>query len=155
MDIKTLKFEDGLVISESTYLGKRFESTETLPDKERKEELERTRGLYTLNVRFNFDDVGVMEVVTQACTTTSLMKMLQNNRLKHWADERSADFKDAGALEAICSEPYEVSVRELFDEKRTNAVSDEEKLARKVRELKAKGKTKAEILDILDLEFED
>lgn len=136
---------DGMTRKESTFIGGKYVSDlKTLPkdDAEYKEALENARKRFTLFVTFDFSNVSADEICDQLASTTSFMKMLQNNVLKHWTEDEAATF---------CADPYPCSIRELLDNRKTlRALSDEEKIKRSFINMKKNGATKEQLMELIN-----
>ena len=131
---------DGVVITETTYLGKRFRSKETMTDDDLKAENEMLHADFTLKVRFIYDGVKVEELAKQLASTTSYMKLLQNNVLKDMPEDE---------CRTLCSTPYDCKIRQLLDTRQSRAMSPEDKLKKQIRAGKEAGLTHDEILALI------
>jgi len=126
---------------EKTFLGLKYSDALPKDDVEKEAVMKDLRSKYTLTVDFDFSGLTVDEAANALASTTSFMKMLQNNELKHW-EEPEALVK--------CSEPYACSIREMLDNRQTRSISDEEKTRRSIKKMIEKGKTKDEIKALID-----
>jgi predicted HAD superfamily phosphohydrolase len=135
-----LPFE-GMTVRTTTFLGLKYSGALPKNDAEKEKVVEALRKQFTLTVDFNYTGFTKKEAVAMLSSTTSAMKMLQNNELKHWTKEQ--------ALEN-CKEVYICMVRDMVDNKQTRAISDEEKMRRSINKMIEKGKTKEEILEMIE-----
>ena len=92
---------------------------------------------HTLRVEFDFDKVTDEEIVNFLTSTTSAMKMFQNNVLKHW-DEKAI-------VENCAKGVYRLKVRDLLDNREAKQITDDEKRRRFLKKEIEKGKSKEEI----------
>lgn len=133
---------DGMTRTESTFLGGKYIQElkdKTVNDEEYKAVVADARARFTLRVTFDFSNVSADEICDQLASTTSFMKMLQNNVLKHWSEDEALTF---------CADLYQCSVRGLLDARKTlRAVSDEEKLKRSFIKMKEKGATREQLME--------
>ena len=94
-------------------------------------------GLHTLRVEFDFANVTDSEILTFLTSTTSAMKMFQNNVTKHWTEGEILEKCKAGV--------YKLSVRKLLDDRKSKELTEDERQRRFLAgELKS-GKTKDQI----------
>ena len=94
----------------------------------------------TISGKLDFSQVTKSEIETFLSSTTSALKMVQNNILPN----------DSIAFEKW-NEQFEqdnniISIRSMLDNRQSKMVSDEEKLRRVVKKLKEKGFTNEQIM---------
>lgn len=92
---------------------------------------------HTLRVEFDFANVTDDEILDFLTSTTSALKMFQNNVLKHW--------NEAQILAECKKGVYKLSVRKMLDERESKTMSDEEKRLRLFKKELEKGKTKDQL----------
>jgi len=101
---------------------------------------------HTLRIEFDFAKVSDEEILNFLTSTTSAMKMFQNNVAKHWTEDDILKHCSAGV--------YKLSIRDLLDNREAKQLTDEEKRKRWIQAELKKGKTKdqikAELLASLD-----
>ena len=92
---------------------------------------------HTLTVEFDFAKVTDAEIASFLTSTTSVMKMFQNNVTKHWEEKT--------ILETCAKGIYKQSVRDLLDNRTTRILTDEERRRRFIQNERKQGKTKEQI----------
>ena len=144
LDQKTEKITlpEGSTISFHKYLGSKFAEAHLAENGITKDsEVEAIKAdfskRFTLNVECDFSGVTVLELVNREVSTTTTAKMLYNNVLKDWTEEQA---------EKACKTVYKVSVRNLYDERKSSAISEEEKNRRQLKKMKEKGLSREEML---------
>ena len=132
--VRTVCFESAKLRKQ--VLGEKKEG-EALTE-EQKAELDARR----LTVELDFTGVDDEEIFGNfLSSTTSPVKMLQNNDLKFWTD---AEVKEQVQLGA-----YKVKVRDLLDGRQSKKLSPEEQTRRSIKKMLEKGVSKDRILEML------
>ena len=100
---------------------------------------------HTLNIEFDFTGLTINECVDQLVSTTSFMKLFQNNIIgntdKRWTEQT--------IQETIAKGTYHVTCRELLDNKTRRTADPIAALKRDAKKLKAKGLTNEQIIEQL------
>jgi len=135
---------DGVHRIETTFLGMKYTEDLSKNEAEKKEQMEALKKDYTLTVDFDFTGFTVEEAADMLSSTTSAMKMLQNNELKHWTEEEALKHCFQSK-----TEPYPCSLRYMLDNRQTRSISDEEKARRSIKKMMDQGKTKEQILALI------
>ena len=102
---------------------------------------------HTLRVEFDFEKVTEDEILSFLTSTTSTMKMFQNNVTKHWTE--------ADILKHVAEGVYILKVRELLDNRESKQLTDEETRRRMLKKEIGKGKTKEQIKEEFLASLED
>jgi len=97
---------------------------------------------HTLHVEFDFTGLTVEEAVSQLVSTTSFMKLFQNNIIGN-TDSR---WTEQEILDTVSKGVYKIKVRDLLDNKKSRALTPEQRAAKTVKECKKVGMTDDEIL---------
>lgn len=142
-------FPDGFKLTKTKYLGSKFEAdylaeNKITTDADKKRVHEDFKKRFTVTIEFDFTGISFLEAANQLVSTTSFSKMLYNNELKGWNMETA---------EERCKDVYYCKLRELLDDRKTRAISEEEKTERFLTKQKKAGKTKAEMLADIDRIF--
>jgi hypothetical protein len=93
--------------------------------------------LQTLTIEFNFDNVTEDEILHFLVSSTSCMKMFQNNITKKWSNIETQAYVQKGT--------YQVSVREMLDGRVKASLSPEKFAERTINTMRKKGMTLAQI----------
>jgi hypothetical protein len=92
---------------------------------------------HTINVDFDFADVSIEEMKKQLVSTTTFLKMFQNNELKGLKDSEIVEMSKVTVL---------IKVRNLLDGRSRKTVDPLLAMKKAVKAQKATGKSSAEIL---------
>jgi len=96
----------------------------------------------TLTVKFDFTNVTEEEILQFLVSSTSCMKMFQNNVTKKWTNKQTQEFVRQGV--------YNVSVREMLDGRIRAALTPEKSASRGLEQMMKKGLTVIQIQKILE-----
>ena len=102
---------------------------------------------HTLRIQFDFDKVTDEEILNFLVSTTSAMKMFQNNVAKHWTEKDILEYCAKGV--------YVLKVRDLLDNRESKSLTDEEQRKRWIQVQIKKGKTPAQIKEELLASLEE
>lgn len=100
---------------------------------------------HTLTVEFDFDGLTIDECVDQLISTTSFMKLFQNNIIGN-GDKR---WSESTILETISKGTYHITCRSLLDDRTRREADPTTALKNAAIKLKAKGMSNDEIMEQL------
>jgi hypothetical protein len=115
------------------------------------DEIKSTIKSHTLKVEFDFTGLTVDECVNQLVSTTSFMKLFQNNIIgntdKRWDEQE--------ILNTVAKGTYHVSCRSLLDDRTRREADPLSAIKRYALKAKEKGLTKQQIIDSINEKFGD
>jgi hypothetical protein len=100
---------------------------------------------HTLKIEFDFTGITIDEVVKQLVSTTSFMKLFQNNVIGNTKDR----WDEKKILDTVSKGTYSIKCRDLLDNKRKHESDPMSAIVRQARKAKDKGISNEQILEQL------
>ena len=138
--METLNVFDGIKRTAETTI---FESVETkkrllnVPEDEQKQVVK----AHTLTVEFDFTGLTIDECVNQLVSTTSFMKLFQNNIIGN-TDKR---WDEATILEHVSKGTYHITCRSLLDDRTRREADPLAAIKKSIKNMQSKGMSAAAI----------